>query len=274
MDPIVLVPLDGTQVALTALPVAEALAEATGSVLRLVHVTDRPLESRELVERVGLPLERLPRSLIDRLAGPPAAAIVRAARESGSRMVVMCTRTGAPKPRPGLGSTAAAVVGAAPCPVVLVRPEHSLLPWRLRHILVPHDGTPATAAALRPAARLAKSAGAMLTVLHVAATYPSAQPSEAGTFAAPQYMDQPHHEWQLWKREFLERLRCECGLDEAILPRLHVARGDPGDEIVRFCREHAVDLVALGWHGRLDTGRAHTVKTVVESAPCPVLLTS
>jgi nucleotide-binding universal stress UspA family protein len=50
--------------------------------------------------------------------------------------------------------------------------------------------------------------------------------------------------------------------------------GDPAEEIVRYAREHAVDLIVLGTHGRTGPSRAllgSVVEHVIRTAPCPVL---
>ncbi len=57
--------------------------------------------------------------------------------------------------------------------------------------------------------------------------------------------------------------------------RSSVRIGAPAEEILRFAREDAMDLVVLGTHGR--TGLKHLVlgsvaERVVRQAPCPVLV--
>ena len=69
---------------------------------------------------------------------------------------------------------AAAVLLAAPCPVVLVPPARGRKRWALRQLLVPHDGTPTSAATIGPATDFASMAAAELVVLHVDALAPAA----------------------------------------------------------------------------------------------------
>ena len=57
------------------------------------------------------------------------------------------------------------VLGKAPCPLVLVPPDRGSAPWHLHHVLLPHDGTPSTSAALAPAEEIAEHAGAELLSL-------------------------------------------------------------------------------------------------------------
>ena len=141
------------------------------------------------------------------------------AGEIKPRLIVMCTHTAAEREKV-LGSTAMNVVRNAACPVVLVPPERGSTPWHLQHVLVPHDGTPTTSAALPPAAELAEHAGAELLVAHVAEAKPA--PGEPGSLTTPRYVDQPQHEWPAW----IERIYQTACLH---LPTRPLARADvPG----------------------------------------------
>ena len=94
---------------------------------------------------------------------------------------------------------------------------------------------------------LAQRSGAELNVLHVPT--PDA-PTEPGAVSAPQYLDQPQHEWPLWEREFLERTLSLSERPPSIRTRPFLRRGEPGDEILRFVREREGDLIVLAWHGQ------------------------
>lgn len=268
---IIIVPLDGTPHAAVALPVAKTLAELERAVLHVIHIREPILPPREVLQVLKLTPDQLRGTVVDQATGSPAASIVRLARERHSLLIVMCTHTGMEKPRGKLGSVAEGVLREAPCPVVLVHPERGLFPWSLRRILLPHDGTPATAIAIGPAADLARLSGAELEVLHVAA--PGARkPIEVGTFAAPRYLDQPQHEWPAWSREFLHRLSVLGHPPPEVKLRLFLATGEPGSAIVHFAAEHNTDLVVLGWHGKWEPERAATLKGVIKESPCPVLI--
>jgi nucleotide-binding universal stress UspA family protein len=272
-DTTLLVPLDGTAAAQAALPVAETLAQRTGALLRLIHVGDAGEQvpsSRQLCEQLGASPGHVRQGVIDRLTGPPVTALLQAAQASPHPMIVMCSHSALLPPEACLGRTAAEVIAGAGCPIVLVRPERGGMPWKLERILVPYDGTPATASALRPAIDLASRVSAALVVLHIAV--PGAPGTgEEGTFGAPRYMDQPHHEWPAWVREFLSRLGSLVGL-ESLSPWLQVAPGQPGEEIERFAADQDMDLIVVGWHGCLEAGHADILKHLLLTAPCPVLL--
>jgi nucleotide-binding universal stress UspA family protein len=139
----------------------------------------------------------------------------------------------------------------------------------LRRLLVPHDGTPMSAAAVGPATEFASMAAAELVVLHVAT--PGAQhPTEPGTLVFPRYVDHAHHEWPAWGREFLDRLRAVGGARDGIEMRLAVAQGDASAAIVDFAGQS--DLIVLGWRGALEPDRARTMRCVIRDTTCPVIV--
>ncbi len=269
--PMILVPLDGTPHATVALPVAKTLAALLEGELHVLHVARRAIPPRELLGQLGLSAEDLHGTVLDLETGSPARAIVDAAREHEGASIVLCTHTGMEKPYGALGHVADEVLRTSPAPLVLVQPERGHRPWVVDHILLPHDGTPTTAAGFAPASDLALRAHAALLVLHVVAPA-GRQPREPGTFTVPRYVDQPQHEWPSWAAEFLERV-CEMGgLPDELALHLQLASGEPGAEIVRYAREHGTDLIILAWHGHAEAERAETMKTVIHQAPCPVLV--
>src|SRR5512132_528005 len=77
VSPRILVPLDGTERALSALPIAKALADLEGGTLHVVHVCEeRLLPPRELAGRLGLVPEDLAGTVIDEMAGDPGHSIL------------------------------------------------------------------------------------------------------------------------------------------------------------------------------------------------------
>ena len=205
----VLVPLDGSVHATAAIPVARGLAELLHATVALLHVSDDALTPAALVERMKLSGEDVPGLIVEHRPGAAAAEIVKEARERHAAMIVMCPQIRTDLRWRALGSVAAAVLRTAPCPVVLVPPARGRKRWALHRLLVPHDGTPTSAATIGPAADLALRSAAELVVLHVAT--PGAEtPTEPGTLVSPRYVDQPQHEWPAWAQEFLARL-CAVG---------------------------------------------------------------
>ena len=62
----------------------------------------------------------------------------------------------------------------------------------------------------------------------------------------------------------------KTGLEGA---RRQVLPGSPRQEIIRFARDHGVDLIVIGSHGRhgLDRLLGSTARSILNDAPCDVL---
>jgi nucleotide-binding universal stress UspA family protein len=232
-DPVVLIVLDGSQHALAAQPVARRLAELTKAPLRTLHATAP--------------------------AGPAPAEL------RGAGLIVTCAE--AADIETG-GALVDAVLHGAACPVVLVNPSQAPGDWTLKRLVALHDGSPSASDALRPAAELARATGAEFVVLHAA----HERALETGSMAAPIYIDQLQHAWPVWSEEFLARLGCICPLAD-VQVRLRLRHGHPADEMVHVAKEESADLIVLAWKGRWEASHASTLKTVLQGAPCPVMVT-
>jgi nucleotide-binding universal stress UspA family protein len=267
-ESVILVPLDGSKQALSALPVAKVLGEIEGAILHILHVGDQEAAEEELRTRLTREVPVLDRFTIETRVGTPAVEVLRVAEQIKPRVVVMCKHSGAEQ-RKMLGRTAMKVLQDAPCPVVLVPPERGATPWHLHHVMVPHDGTPSTSAALQPAADIAERGHAELLVVHV--TDVKAAPAELGSLTTPRYVDQPQHEWPAWTSEFVNRLACVCPLGHLHV-RMLLAHGDTAAEILRLSERQSTDLIVLAWRGILDAPRATTLKDILREAHCPIMV--
>lgn len=267
--PTVLVPLDGSSDAVAALIVARGLAHVINATVTLVYVGREPSSPVELFDRNGLSADDALGLIIEHLASPLADAIVHAVSARHAAFIVLGVQPA--DPAYPFGGLAGEVLRAAPCPVVLVPSDRGRCSWALRQLVLPHDGTPISAAAIAPTADLASRAGADLVVIHVA-TPDAGRPTEPGTFTTPRYLDQPHHEWPMWAREFLGRVRCCCHPAETAKIRLVLGRGDISAAILEFARRHGSDLIAVAWRGCAEPRCAQTMRQVLRGAPCPVVV--
>jgi nucleotide-binding universal stress UspA family protein len=266
--PVILVPLDGSEAAMAALPVAKVLGQIVPAALRLLHVAESKPPDADLIGRLRLQSQELDDATLDIRTGEPASEILRHAKEIKPLGIILCKHT-APAPREKLGSTATSVLRSAADPLVLVPPERGGTPWHLQHILVPHDGTPRTSVGLRPAVEIAGRAGAELLLLHVADL--GAAPGEPGSLIPPLYMDHPQHEWPAWTSEFVRRFASLCLLGHVHV-RFRLAFGNPVAEVLRLAKEQSADLLLLAWRGVLDEPRAAILKNLVAEAHCPVMV--
>ena len=267
-EPIILVPLDGSKQALAALPVAKVLGEIERAALHILYIGDHELAGEELRNRLGREAPLLDGLTIDSRVGTPAVEILQVAGEIKPRLIVMCKHSGTERGKM-LGRTAMKVLHDAPCPVVLVPPERGATPWHLHHVLVPHDGTPSTSAALQPAAELAERGRAELLVVHV--TDIRAAPAEPGSLTTPRYVDQPQHEWPAWSSEFVNRIACLCPLDHVHV-RMLLAHGATATEVLRLSERQSTDLIVLAWRGIWEAPRAATLKDILREAHCPIMV--
>ena len=273
--PLILLPLDGSEASTTAWPAAQRIAEALDHArIDIVHVVeDRAIDERAIMDQLHLQNADLAGGRVIQRSGDIAAEISRTARERGASLIVMSAQ-GRSAHRDGrLGSTTAAVIQQAGCPVLVVRPD---MPdarrtlSHLDHVLVPLDGSPGAAAAVPVSTAIGRREVADLDLLHVA-TAGAGHPSDPGALLGPRYLDAPHHEWPAWGREFLQRFGPTRAAATGGHVRVHAASGDPGEEILRFAATHEIDLVGLAWQQVLEPGRANVIKHLLERAPCPLL---
>ncbi|HZR99326.1 MAG TPA: universal stress protein [Chloroflexota bacterium] len=273
----VLIALDGSPAAFTALPFARAIAERLHARTELVHCTAKSHADADLWRRLEQELSGTESIRVRPQANEAATGILQAASEPDVLLVVLTTHGRAVEGGKPLGRVAEAVIAGTSRPIVLIRPEAAVSPagartLALRRLLIPLDGTPGTSELLQPAADLAAQLAMVVDVLYVAP--PEAPvPTEPGTMGAPRYVDQPQHEWPAWKREVVDRL-CACLKRPARRPRLRtfLAHGDIARAIVRFAEEHRTDLITLVRRSHLEPGRAAVLRTVLAEAPCPILL--
>ena len=144
----ILVPIDFSETAETALHYAKELARQAGGELHLLHVVDDPMllaawpivaggpavetgdegaAVRERLENLLTPLERAQmRTEADVIVGDPTGfAISRYAAENEFELIVMGTHGRGALAHAVLGSVAEHVVRSAPCPVLTIRhPAH------------------------------------------------------------------------------------------------------------------------------------------------------
>lgn len=138
-----------------------------------------------------------------------------------------------------------------------------------KRICCPIDFSDASRAAMEVAADLAARFGATLTLLHAypvpGFTFPDGS-VVASARMLQELADQAAKHLGDWRRE-------AEGLGAAAVDAA-TAVGEPAAEIVAWAKEHAVDLLVLGTHGR--TGLEHALmgsvaERVVRRARCPVL---
>jgi nucleotide-binding universal stress UspA family protein len=270
----IVVAWDGSRPSAVTFPLADIVGRQLTAKVEILHVLRPEASGNDVARNLREVLDGLDASSLRIESGEVVQTIVAKSAEPDVIMVVLTTDGTAIEQGSHLGSVAKGVIVGTTKPVLLVRPAASWKPRELRRLLLPVDGTPKTAAALKPAAELARRLGAALDLLHVAG--PQAQaPEERGSIGAPRYVDQPQHEWPNWAGEVgerLARLAAECPREVEV--QAFLAHGDIDAEIERFAVQHGADAVVLVRRSQLQSGRARTLRSMLERSSCPVLILS
>ena len=175
-----------------------------------------------------------PEDVLEALAGDDVAAAAMGLREDDPVLWRVVTRTHVP--------------------LLVVPHDTARTMGSIRRVVLPLDGSPATAAAVLPMARLLLAAGADVEALHVFAPA-----------TAPAFWDHAGHSHVAFTEEFLRRHQ----LDGV---RLDLRRGRPVVEVLSTVDRSGADLVLLGWAQDLTAGHAAIVRQALLSATVPVLL--
>jgi nucleotide-binding universal stress UspA family protein len=303
----ILVPLDGSRLAEAILPDVEELAAQQGAELVLLRIAlahalagDALVEAQvQAVEEAGGYLAEVEQRLAARgirvssavRYGRAAEEILDHARTSGIDLIAMSTHGRSGIERVLLGSVAERVLREAPVPVLLrraagpapvptgadmrpaqgpIRPQPATPAGQaIRHILCPVDFSRTADAALSRAGMLARRFGAELTVLHV--VY---DPLDVACLHIPHPPLEQLREEMIKEAERTLQGRVRRTLRLVPRARTAVVVGPPFQEIVRYARDHQVDLIVMGTQGL--TGLDHlimgsTAARVIRTAPCPVL---
>ena len=266
----ILVPLDGSRLAESAMPVAERLAIAFQGTIVLLHVVERAARSTvhgepHLTDHAAADayLRRLAADLQSRgltvrthahdvREDNIAASIAHHGAEEHADLIVLCTHgTGGVR---GLlsGSIAQQVLQQGTTPVLLVRPAASgtVTAFAPRMILAPLDATAAGEAALGPAATLAAKLGARLHLVMVVATRGTVRGDRAAAAtllpsATRLLLDIEEEQ----AAAYLQRLAEQLGA-RGIMVETEVRRGDTVAELAGDAAEHDIGLVVAATHGR------------------------
>ncbi len=233
--------------AAAVLAVADAIADLYVATVQGVHVGEADAALIAAARDVGVTVEAV--------AGRAVEELARVALAEDVAAVVIGARGAAAGKRPA-GSTALRLITVLEKPVVVVPPD--VAPGRrIERLLVPLDGTAASAAALRETVELARNANAAITVVHVQQRH-----------LTPPFTDHLPYEVDAWSREFIARY-CPSATDATLELRV----GEAHEHVLDILQRSRCDLVALGWSQDLARGRATVVRRLLAESPVPVLLT-
>ena len=263
-----LVPLDGSRLGESALPIAAYIARLVKATVTLIHVIEKDAPSEIHREPHLRTAEEATAYLADTAAGPlfagldvrrhvhsaevrdVAKSISEHSEELAPDLIVMSTHGRAGPRRLIEGDLAQQLAGIGATPVLLVR---SPVPPAFRAILAPLDGDPAHEECLPDAIALALACGARLHLLMVVPTLGdlSGPRAAAGRFlpGATRMALEMDHAGAL---EYLES-RADEPVRKGVRVTREASRGDPARAIVRSVRREKADLVVMSTHGKAGT---------------------
>ena len=266
-----LVPLDGSRMAESALPIVARLARTWDADVSLLHILERAAPASVHGERHLTRVEDA-HAYLDALAlqlrdvgihvdshahevpeGNVARSIVEHAAQEHAELIVLCTHGRGSVREILFGTIAQQVLRRGSVPVLLTRqPERDqpAIPFEPRTILVPLDATAAAEAALGPAAELARQLGACLRLVMVVATPSTMHGERAATAtllprASQALLELEEEEAHRYLDALAARLE---GTDLRV--SVEVRRGETAPTLASEAASPGVGLVVAATHGR------------------------
>jgi nucleotide-binding universal stress UspA family protein len=265
----ILVPLDGSKLSETVLPMAALLAQQNHAKLILFHVIEQNppdsvhgdrhltgvIEAAAYLDQLSqdLPAEVMADRHVHTVAEKNVAeSIVEHSRELGVDMIAMCAHGQSGLQKRIFGNIAQEVLNMGDVPVLLISPEKELKAesCTCQCILVPLDGDPDHEAGLDMAVELSQTCHASLhlvMVIHELASLPGEQAASAVLLpnAASELLELECEEGELYLAKLMGSL-----LDKQIPVTGEMQRGDPAKQIVRAAKEFHADMIVLGTHSK------------------------
>ncbi len=293
-----LLPLDGSELAETALSYAKGIAGRLGLEMLLLHVAGKgEAESLPLhqayIDHVSDRLRREMAEVQGKAGGQPvvkgevaigypAEEILRYAGEKEVDLIMMATHGRSGVSRWVMGSVADKVLRSAALPVLLIRAgmpmDAAYEKWLSPRVLVPLDGSEVAELVLPHVESLAfhlgEAAGevVLVRVCEPLVLPPVTTPETSvnwGT-AAEEYM--------VKSKESAEKYlsKVQRGLtDPGLKVSLEVLEGDPATELIDYAGKRQVNLIVMATHGRSGIGRwayGSVAQKVLHGGSSPILL--
>lgn len=266
----ILVPLDGSLMAESAVPAAAWLAEKLHARVTLMHVMEKNAPSevhgqphlKTIPEAVAYLNALSKRGFPDNIrvnchvheaeVTDVAQSIVAHGEELQHDLVVMCSHGRGKALHMFLGSIAQTIIALDSLPVLITHPDENgaAPPFSCRNILVPLDDDPEHAQAIPCAKELALACGA---AIHLAMVIP-----RLGTLAGDmtvtgrmlpgtmtRMLELAYQDAGTYLQSLLNDLK-----DRGFTASAHVLRGEPAKTIVEAANSAEIDLIILATHGK------------------------
>ncbi|WP_420631647.1 universal stress protein [Candidatus Leptofilum sp.] len=255
----ILVPLDGSPLAETAVPVATQIAKQFNTPLTLVSVAEDSAQSVQKAYLDGVATQWQNGSHGIQMAvqtGPVAKTIEQTAVAQNADLIIMSTRGHSGMRRLLLGSVAGQLVQQVTLPVLLLPPDlETAKPTQFRKILITLDGSLYAERVLPYTLPIAQKFGSELLLLTVP------QPNAEETLG-------------LKMQQYLDSVAKFCN-NEGVLAKVCLTGDDPAKTAIQLSQEANIDLIMLATHGRGSWQRmllGSVADEIVRQANCPVFL--
>lgn len=275
----ILVPLDGSAVAATALGFATLIPSHHVRLLRVVQPDDvaagsleeQMAEARVSLEPAAKELLRHGREVeVAVEMEDPASEILEAAADAD--LIVMTTRGSGAANRAVFGSVADRVANHSPVPVLLLRGDNQPTTEPLvARVVVPLDGSDLSEAALRPAIDVSCDLGVPLHLVRVVDSDPVRDTVRGGPMAAS--ATGRATERAVGEANRYLDARAQVARDRNCVAVTETRTGYPVTELIATLKQG--DLVVMSSHGRGGFGRwllGSVADRLIREAPAPVLL--
>jgi len=269
-----LVPLDGSRLAESVLPMVQRIALACSASVTLMHIRESnppetihgehhlsdPAEAEAYLKRIatslrekGIPTEW---HVHEALEGDVAASVLQHADEFQPDLLALCTHGSGGFRDLLYGSIAQQVLQHGRWPVLVVQPGRAgqAPEDEIQRIVVPIDGTERHPAPTEMASQLARALNAELHLIMVVPTRETLAGDRSvirrtmpSTVTAILELDEQD------AVRYLREAASGCTI-HGVQPVAHVLRGDAVEEVARYAGEVRADLVIVATHGRAGIG--------------------
>lgn len=264
------------------------IAASLGLPVTFAHVmeTDRgsglPADPVEWHLRLGRCREQLERLIEEQLAPMPIGRLLLTgssgkelngwAHDHAGALLVLATHSRDSEQITGLGGTAQAVLNSGLASLLLVPPATGDAPdVGYRRLLVTLDGSRRAESILPVAARMARTSGAELTLVHVVATVDTIEAFQEG---AGELRGRLRDQNEALATRYLNGLRIQLGR-QGIRARILVeSDGDPRGRLrgIAMGRTDLILATSHGYTGLNDVACGSVTAYLADHAPCPLLI--
>ncbi len=266
----ILVPLDGSRLAESTLPVVSALAKCADAKIILLHIIEEHAphtvhgephlasapDAQDYLARLAqsiMPGSDVEKHVHDTEEHDVALSIASHADELGASMVALCVHGRSGPKRLVFGSIAQQVLRRVNVPVLLV-PDHPAENSTLDLLLVPLDGTTSAEASLPIASEIASSCDSELYLVKVVPTVSTVTGDRAASarltpISTAATLDTEEVQAQSYLLDIGETLR-----SQHIRVGATVRRGETIPSLVATAHEVKAGVIVLATHGRAGLG--------------------